>query len=159
MSVERAQKFMIGRLSHQRFFNTIMKLLTGNQRNFTKNENWCCTFLSHTNFMIVDGIVWEMFGFTGLGNTLYYLQMFFLWRPISFAIVWPKRDGWVNTIGLNGLKSWNGNMIGELGGSHIGNDTGVIGFTGIKIENGNTMYTWLIGTAYHVKINYTNYVP
>lgn len=139
-----------------------MKLLTGKQRNFTKNENWCCSFLSQTNFMLVDCLIWTLFGggfLNGLANELYNLKKFFIWRPIRFCIVWPKRDGWVNTIGLNGFKSWNGNLIGLLGGSHIGNDTGVIGFTGIKIGNGNTMYTWLIGTAYHVKINYTDYVP
>jgi hypothetical protein len=159
MNVERAQKLVTGLFSHQRFFYTIMKLLTGKQRNFAKNENWCCTFLSHTNFMLLDCMVWRLFGFGIIGNYLYNLQKFFIWCPIDFAIVWPKRDGWVDTVGLNGIKSWKGNMIGEIINNGVGRDTGVIGFTGIKIGNGNTEYMWLIGTAFHVKINYTDYVP
>jgi hypothetical protein len=112
--------------------------------------------------MVVNCWITPFFGswfFGGLANVLYDLKKCFVWRPIEFYIAFPKRDGFVNTIGLNGFKSWNGNMIGEIINNGFGADTGVIGFTGIKIGNGYTVYTWLIGTAYHVKINYTDYVP
>jgi hypothetical protein len=70
-------------------------------------------------------------------------------------------SGWVSTVGLNGRKTWQGNMQGTLpiegtripgGASYTEYYTGAVGFTGIKTSSlgGSTFY---LGSALWVKID------
>lgn len=61
--------------------------------------------------------------------------------------------GWVNSVGVNGLKSWNGSFYGQLGELHLPNPgsedifkIGMVGFTGIKIDH------YFLGFALKVKL-------
>jgi len=69
-------------------------------------------------------------------------------------------SGWITTIGLKGLKSWNDEFFGQLiklpillvlfdGGIFY---PGVSGFTGIRISEVGSMDCYYIGTALHVRI-------
>jgi len=70
-------------------------------------------------------------------------------------------SGWIYTISINGLKNWQGDMLGDLpvegtfsGGfgttSYDVNYPGAVGFTGLKISSGNEEF--YLGYARHVKI-------
>jgi hypothetical protein len=70
-------------------------------------------------------------------------------------------SGWVSTVGLNGRKTWQGEMQGALpiegtripgGASYTEYYTGAVGFTGIKTSSlgGTTFY---LGSALWVKID------
>jgi hypothetical protein len=82
---------------------------------------------------------------------------------------WPQdifpSHGWVNTVGLNGKKEWNGTFYGQLpimgipwvgfgvlfGGSYF--FPAIFGFTGIKIYDLHSIHqSTFIGTALWVKI-------
>ncbi|RLF35641.1 MAG: hypothetical protein DRN08_02730 [Thermoplasmata archaeon] len=68
--------------------------------------------------------------------------------------------GWIHTIGINGVKKWNGSFYGHLALPPINflfNDSfypGIVGFTGIKIvSNLTTLNYTYFGSAFHVKID------
>jgi hypothetical protein len=61
-------------------------------------------------------------------------------------------DGWIVTCGLTGLRKWSGSMEGNLEGFYT-RETGVMGFTGIKIMHDRLSRTFYLGTALLVSIS------
>jgi len=90
-----------------------------------------------------------------IGNTIY---LGFWLKGYWHAI------GWVFTLGVNGIKFWQGDLWGNLPNGTIGYETiwsspislypGVSGFSGIKVGFGLTSsnFNFYLGTALHVKI-------
>jgi hypothetical protein len=64
-------------------------------------------------------------------------------------------SGWIHTIGLNGIKSWDGDFLGDIQipGSEVAY-LGVFGFSGIKILLDKSSYLeyFYLGGALQVKI-------
>lgn len=60
--------------------------------------------------------------------------------------------GWIHTTGLNGIKNWEGDIYGGMGGTMFGDQIGVIGFKGIKITNFNSKEVFYMGFARRVKV-------
>jgi len=77
------------------------------------------------------------------------------WVELSNTIPVYHRpsEGWVSTIGLGGIKLWNGKFYGHLGSIPIINKyyIGATGFTGLKLYNSDGIN--FIGYARHVKLN------
>ena len=66
--------------------------------------------------------------------------------------------GWINTIGLKGVKKWNGTFYGQLSRllqvSFYGLYCGITGFTGIRtaLSFGDNFSTFIMGSALRVKL-------
>jgi len=172
MSVERAQKLISSSDNYQNYLGFLNKLFKKNQLSFEDNENWCCVFASRSNCVLVLNSLYRLFFriydslsyvakifLTFICAFIYFFQPFFLWCPIEFIdAAGEPRNGWVFTAGLNGIKTWEGYLMGAISLPGYPEQTGVVGFTGIKIENkfvGTNYTTFLLGTAFHVKINTT----
>jgi len=67
-------------------------------------------------------------------------------------------EGWINTFGSSGNKKWNGSFYGQISGFQLWvfyEYIGVIGFTGIKILNMDSLYYYYLGSANYVNIDHT----
>lgn len=65
-------------------------------------------------------------------------------------------NGWIFTLGLNGIKSYNGDFYGQLFGIFLLAGmvyTGIIGFTGISIRKSNIISAFRLGFGLHVNIS------
>jgi hypothetical protein len=67
-------------------------------------------------------------------------------------------QGWINTIGLKGVKKWDGTFYGQLSrylqASFYGLYCGITGFTGIRttLSFGDNFSTFIMGSALRVKL-------
>ena len=62
--------------------------------------------------------------------------------------------GWVQTFGLLGRKRYEGTLNGLISDKHNTLEAGIIGFTGIKIHNGKSIYDYFfLGSALMVGID------
>ena len=138
------------------------------------NENKFCLVIGKTSNTIIDGIPFRIFALIAdnTGSSLMHLFLLPLiiitdliddYRPILLDafIYWgaPNENwgnGWVWTLGLNGIKSWDGKIIGRIWTVSTF-FTGIVGFTGINIMiNGSEETNFFLGFARHVKIDYNN---
>jgi hypothetical protein len=136
------------------------------------NENKFCLVLGKTTNTIIDGIpfriIAQLADKTGFDLLLLLLYPFFIltdiiddYRPILLDayIYWgaPNENwgqGWIWTLGINGIKSWNGKIIGRIWTVSTF-FTGIVGFIGINIMiNGSEDTNFFLGFARHVKIDY-----
>jgi hypothetical protein len=137
------------------------------------NENKLCLVLGKTSNTIIDGIPFRFFALladkTSFDLLLYLLVPIIIitdfiddYRPILLDafIYWgaanegAKGEGWVWTIGINGIKSWNGTIKGQIQ-TYSTYYTGIVGFIGINIKIDTIERTnFFLGFARHVKITY-----
>ena len=61
-------------------------------------------------------------------------------------------NGWIFTIGLTGVKKWEGNIIGDIRLGLLDELVGVTGFTGIKIRNLDSNDVFYMGFACRAKL-------
>ena len=62
-------------------------------------------------------------------------------------------DGWLNTVGLLGIKKWNGTIIGSLPFNLLPHNLLAAGFTGFKLRTEGTEYGFeFIGNALAVSV-------
>jgi hypothetical protein len=137
------------------------------------NENKFCLVIGKTKNTIIDGIPFRFFAQLADKTSSDLLLILLLpiimitdfiddYRPILLDafIYWgaPNENwghGWVWTLGINGIKSWNGNIIGRIQTTSTFY-TGIVGFIGINIMiNLSEDTNFFIGFARHVKIDYT----
>ena len=139
------------------------------------NENKFCLTLGKTTNTIIDGIPFRIVA-SIIDNTESGLLQFFLlpfliltdliddYRPIllNALIYWGAANqgwggnGWVWTLGINGIKSWEGYFLGKIRTTSTFY-TGIVGFTGINIKvNSSSRTNFFLGFARHVKIDYKN---
>lgn len=62
--------------------------------------------------------------------------------------------GWIYTIGLNGIKNWEGDLSGGIGSTIFGESMGVTGFKGIKMRNLYSGEVFYMGFARRVEVEY-----
>jgi hypothetical protein len=154
MRVEKAQKI----------FENLFKR---HHKTLADNENFLCLIAGRTNETYFSGI---------LPNVLWYVHY---WIPHPFddvflqAIIWPLTKinqyqpfilladiilyegavGWVWTLGLLGVKTWKGTLIGAEPSPYWEPYIAAFGFTGIKILlNSNSWDIFYFGDAWHVRI-------
>lgn len=101
------------------------------------------TFFSNFNIMPICNSI-------GFGYDYYPL-----WDDYSYEI---PAHGWIWTLGLNGIKKWNGSFYGKLFrvGMFKFDQTfriGVVGFTGIHIRNKATEKDYFLGSALKVRLS------
>jgi len=164
MSVEQVQKLVTRQFHNQKCLDIIWRLLRGNQRSFSDTENWYCLLISVSDCLFIHDFIerhWETIppgeysGFVRaiyeqILSIIYRIQPIFFWCHIGFYNLVHDRNGWVNTIGLNGIRSVNGHLDGGIVYYNgLRNETlGATGFTGIKIEFDKFGY-FMLGTAFH----------
>jgi hypothetical protein len=165
MSVEQAQKLVTRQFHNQKCLDIVWKLLRGNQRSLSYNDNWCCLLISYSNCLVIHNILYRIVEqeqediFTdwmfNLGLRICLIQPIFFWCHIGFHDRYnSSRNGWVFTAGLNDIVRWNGHLDGGIlhyNGEHnqYNETVGAIGFTGINILLKS--YNFILGTAFHAK--------
>jgi len=167
-------------LIEEKHLKLALKLITARYKNswsqplqMDENENKFCLVIGKTANTIIDGIPFRFFAQLADKTSSELLLILLLplilisdliddYRPIFLDayIYWgaPNENwgqGWVWTLGLNGIKSWNGRIIGRI--LTVSTFfTGIVGFIGINIMiNGSEDTNFFLGFARHVKIDYT----
>ena len=179
MSVERVQKLVIG--GYQKLSRFLKSINLGYYQTLSDDVNLLCLIAGETSvtyvskfplcsfFTIVYHIVQSEYN-----PLLLFLYLCFYIRnslPIQLGSViflggsglfsWcdpGPASGWIHTIGLNGKKSWNGYVYGNLPAYHIfldfilnGYYPGVLRFTGI--HTGHDEDHFYLGSALWVKVS------
>jgi hypothetical protein len=136
------------------------------------NENKLCLIIGKTSNTIIDGIPFRFFGILADKTSSDLLLILLVpiimiadfiddYRPLllNAFIYWGAANenwgnGWVWTLGLNGIKSWNGKILGQI--QTVSTFfTGIVGFSGINIMiNGSEDTNFFLGFGRHVKIDY-----
>jgi len=163
MSVERVQKLVTRQFHNQKCLDVVWKLLRGNQRSLSDTENWCCLLISYSDCLFILNILlrnllstpysgpsWQ-WAFYILATISDYFQPIFFWCQIGFWNDVDDRNGWVNTIGLNGIRSVNGHLDGGIVyyNGQYNQTLGATGFTGIKIFFYDKGTFFILGSAFH----------
>lgn len=165
MSIQQVQKLIIERYQK----------LGENNLPLDNNENKFCLTIGKTSNTIIDGIPFRFFALLADkidSNLLLILLVPIImltdfiddYRPILLdaLIYWgaPNEgwggNGWVWTLGINGIKSWDGNIVGQI--QTISTFyTGIVGFSGLNIMiNGSEETNFFLGFARHIKIAYVD---
>ena len=133
--------------------------------NRNENENVLCVIAGNVEWAIFFGLaprvffsLGDFFYGTAIGNLFMRIgEILFinldLLLPIFFflnAQIDIYDEGWVWTMGLNGIKSWDGLLQGQIE-TTFSEHCGVVGFTGIRIR-GSSSNEMFLGFANHVKI-------
>ena len=166
LSVEQAQRLITDGYNNLRIGEFFEKA------NIDSNikRNFFCLLAGNTDSTVFNGIFstislalsflfigFEMFVLLWMGT--YYFSNFF---PLSFeqtislgiqGTQWTyPAEGWIFTMGLTGIKKWEGNIIGDIRLGILDELIGVTGFKGVKIRNLNSNDVFYMGFARRVKI-------
>ena len=163
MSVEEAQWMVKGINRFKNIYNVLGVLSSSKLEIFDDETNLFCLIAGetdNTHFFLLWYLILDVF----FGNVANILKNFWFKLPVVFGkrvalgyhifeVCVPSR-GWIFTLGLNGIKKWNGRFYGIL--DIIGIDLiGIHGLTGIKIFSHREYF--YLGFALEVKIR--NYPP
>lgn len=179
LNVEQSQKLVTGMYQHPRM-KLLEKIYDRYGRTLDDNQNFLClvsgqtdgtTFLMRhigvsliLSFIPIFAILGKILGMDGL----FILPIYYCFiKPLAFgnrislgilregSFGWSKTpaSGWLYTIGLNGIKNWNGSFYGQIPipfglilALFLFFYTGIVGFTGIKIQSSEAAYFYM-GTA------------
>jgi hypothetical protein len=167
MSIKDAQRIVNGHKSLSRIGKELNGLNGGNLGILVDDENRFCLIAGHTNATRFITFIHSIFirllphlGISPLGTVIFLFTLFKFFIPyrgyfpfaLGNAIIfgsfspggplghppdWSPSYGWVHTIGLNGMKRWDGKFYGNISSIiHFGGTefyVGVHDFTGIKI--------------------------
>jgi hypothetical protein len=179
MSIEQAQKLVIGRSQNKNLINSIRKIQCGSS--YLDNENYICLIVgqtSNTKFQTFSTSCLEKIDeilnyFFGLGIPYPLIAILFIinvLNPFSFiqrigmgchvpdVSGYYNAHGWIYTNGVLGIKKWNGTISGTLNQDDIQGilnyySSAVGGFTGLKIINIFNNGYFYLGTALKIKIS------
>lgn len=183
MSIREAQRLVNGHHRFSRMDNVLDGLSDSNLELLDKDENLYCLVAGETSWTDFFPLTYRiLFKMQELPNeNIWILALFFiflllpllpLWwlSPVVFGNIvalgtptmWGLTSrGWVRTIGLNGIKNWNGSFKGNIPFPYPFGDgicCGIRGFNGISIYN-NLAHKdcFYLGSALQVKIRYYNH--
>jgi hypothetical protein len=204
MSMEKAQRLVIGLYQNNNMLKLQEKLLYNSISGVDTNSNYLCLIAGNASEVmsygfpvrslmylhisieklvallrlptLVDFLIFldskiKDFLLSAFWCNLFW-QFFYTLIPLkifsclSFGIIndiphFIPSNGWLFSIGLAGVKFWNNSFIGNIstmlfhsildGG--ITCFIGIIGFTGIVINNSYSVNNYLIGSAFHVALS------
>ena len=153
MSVEKAQ-------------NLFETLFNRHHKTLADDENLLCLIAGRTNKTYIVGalvkVLWNIYlWFPWPFSMVFYIiavsladvvqyKPFFLGSDISMK----NAGGWIWTLGLLGVKTWNGTLTGIVPSAYWNPYIAAFGFTGIKILlNSDSFENFYLGYAIHVKID------
>jgi hypothetical protein len=167
LSVNQAQRLVTIGYNNQ----IIEEFLNKTNIGLRVKRNFLCLLAGNTDYTSFDSFLSNLFlglsflfisfeVFVLLWMTSYYFANLFpisLGHTISLGVqgtqwTYPA-NGWVYTIGLTGIRRWEGNIIGAIRQGILDDLIGITGFIGIKIFDTNTNDMFYIGFACRVKIN------
>jgi hypothetical protein len=172
LSIEQAQRLITERFQNPGIPSIMGKL---NSTLYDENENIFCLTVGKVENTFFQGFFTKAMETIAIllhqlnSDFTKFLSGFIIWfivmplEVISLFIpvilggeidFFVDANGWVTTVGLLGVKSWNGSLEG---GIHTirSNFTAVAGFTGLKIlTNIASSENFFLGFARHVKIDY-----
>ena len=189
LSVKQVQRLITRVYQLPRFIIWSEKLSNRMQNNFEDNENVLCLLAGKTKYTSIENLRFRFWLFLSdliedpsIFHTYFYplaiLHILFtqvcpitlggtigfgLHKHIPYNIYYHlPAQGWLFSLGLNGIKKWNGSFWGSLPiPSYFDHPTqrwypGVLQFNGINLikPNGSTHY--LLGVALWTKIEYEN---
>jgi len=193
MSTDKAQKLVLGGYQNPLYTRLLDKLQNSYGKSYGDYENYYCLIAGHTTNTVSRGIIASIiriitiilfslyessfFSFLltfGLGNVISNLNPILILSLIGIGGVseglgyWQylPANGWIFTIGLNGVKIWGGNFYGAIDNYEyyaiywfnvIGFFPGILRFSGIKIifpkDLGNLeLNSFYLGTAFEIKV-------
>jgi len=182
LNVRQAQRLVTGVYQNKKIMNIIDEHIENNQNIFNNQTNALCLIVGETNktslYPPLINFIFHLAAEKGWLNLydhpfmwlmgwafLFYVQVvhIILGHTITlgtnYSSLYPA-CGWVFTIGLRGIKYWDGAFYGQLstilpwerfGENHY---IGIRGFTGIKVTDPETHEYFYLGTALRVKISY-----
>lgn len=101
-------------------------------------------FYSFLDFLWYIMIMFEQLFPIGIGQSISFGHQGLEWT-------YPA-NGWVFTLGVNGIRAWEGNMLGDIRLGMFDEMIGATGFSGIKINNMLSGEVFYMGFAARVKI-------
>jgi len=167
LSIKQAQKLVSGGYNNPRMEEFLEKTRMG----LRVKRNFFCLLAGNTDNTIFNGFLSNLllvlsFLFIGfdvfvlLWMSSYYFSNFF---PISVGhtislgvhnVQWTyPANGWVYTIGIIGVRQWEGDIIGDIRQGILDDLIGITGFIGIKINDNIDSDEFYMGFALRVKIN------
>ena len=191
LSVKQSQRLISGKHQNLIKLNLLERASKKQFLNFAENENVDCLIAGKTAYSTVENYrlrFWaniisfildnEYYDFVDLFRYLLIIHILFLQafpltlggiigfglhRHIPYNIYYHiPAEGWIHTIGLNGIKRWNGSFWGALPIESFYNHPsqrwypGVLRFYGINIIIPKYSLHFLLGSADWVKIEYDN---
>jgi len=179
MSVKHVQRLVTGGYQNQKIMNIIDDHIENNQNIFDNQTNALCLIageINHANiYPLILSII--LYFVVNCGLDEYVLMLIFMLMemfiigpyyvsnvafvdPIIIGNNYSPAYGWVFTIGLRGIKYWDGAFYGQMSTIiprfwwGIDGFLGVRGFTGIKVIDIENHQYFYLGTALKVKIGY-----
>jgi hypothetical protein len=166
LNVNRVQKLVNGKYQDTKITKILGRIISGNQN--INNSNFFCLTAGHAtnSFIIGPSNILSLVGFF-LPDPFDFLSFILFFFPLSLfglmifgdysigqhAVYYPA-EGWIRTIGLNGLNKLDGKFYGHIKRLDLGMGgvfLGGIGFTGLRINYGffNTLF---LGSSLMIKI-------
>ena len=181
LSVEQAQMLIIEPYQHPLIQKNIDKQMRRFPHILNDSQNILCLISGKTNMTWYWGpnhiiyLAGLLFAYIGYGLLLYLKPilglllialgwvafLFFLFLEEYSPLLVLNRiylgdngipaTGWIHTIGLFGIKSWNGSFFGQIPKSYY---LGIIGFSGLRIRENSSIenHVFNMGSALYVKI-------
>ena len=166
MDIEDIQCLVNGEKQNSEVVKKLEEWFNRNQGNIGTEDNYLCLISGDSTGTCFQGpiglISMIVFGYL-LKNDMIFTFLLSIWNnfPLSFGYKIGLgglgisgtffAQGWVHTIGLNGIKNWDDTFIGSLPLLPVlGWDlffTGILGFTGINIGSLENNKHFYIGTA------------
>jgi len=167
LSVKQAQKLV----NSGNYNPRLEKALEKTSMDLRVKRNFCCLLAGNTDYTIFNSFLSNLFlllsflfigldVFVILWMTSYYFTNLF---PISFGQTislgvqgtqWTyPANGWVYSIGIIGVRQWEGDIIGNIRQGILDDLIGITGFVGIKIYDNSANDIFYIGFACRVKLS------
>ena len=191
LSVEQANRLVTGGLLKKMEKRLLYRIYDKNLLKLEDNENVFCLIAGQTAYSTVENYrirFWtniltyilekEYYDIVGFFRSILIIHILFLQafpltlggiigfgmhKYIPFNIYYHiPAEGWIQTIGLNGIKGWNGSFWGILPIQSLYNHPtqkwypGVLHFTGLNIFNPKDSKHFILGSSLWVKIEYDN---
>jgi len=159
MDVNRAQRLVIDKYQNSNAMKLIEFVYGRHQETLDDDENIICLVAgtsSETNFytLLTQFVLSLLIHFNAPGElwvvVYFVLDTIDFYRPVCLGriIEYGNANGWVFTIGLNGIKTWNGELDDGMIIPFWPFEAGAIGFTGLQIRTPNLSF--YLGSALKV---------
>ncbi len=167
LSIKQAQRLVTSGNYNPR----LEKALEKTSMDLRVKRNFCCLLAGNTDYTNFNGFLSNLFlllSFLFIGLDVfvilwmisYYFTNLF---PISFGQTislgvqgtqWTyPANGWVYSIGIIGVRQWEGDIIGNIRQGILDDLIGITGFVGIKIYDNSANDIFYIGFACRVKLS------
>ncbi len=164
LSVKQAQRLVTGTNQNPKYMNILEKLTNRNHGTLNYEQNYLILIAGRTDETFFFGgilrIAWgiylslpQVFAQAFYSGVIAPLLALCMYKPffIGTDVIISNGMGWIWTLGLLGVQSWNGQIAGYFPSSEP--NTAVVRFRGIKILlNADSYNNFYLGSAMAIRI-------